>query len=76
MVSKSHITIPINSNIQHDLDNLVKWSHKSQLGFDEAKCKSPHLGSLIQRLKYQMETEILGDTRIEKDLGVFIVKRN
>jgi len=25
-----------------------------------------------QRLKYQMETEILGDTRIEKALGVFI----
>jgi len=31
-----------------------------------------HLGSSNQILKYQMETGTLGDTRIEKDLDVFI----
>jgi len=34
--------------------------------------QSLHLGSLNHILKYQMETEMLGNTRIEKDLGVFI----
>ena len=52
--------------------NPVKWSHKWQLRFFEAKSKRLHLGSSNQRLKYQMETEILGDIRIEKDLGIFI----
>ncbi|KAK2164704.1 hypothetical protein LSH36_60g06036 [Paralvinella palmiformis] len=56
----------------HDLDNLVKWSHMWQLGCNEAKCKSLHLGNSNQRLKYQMEAEILEDTKIEKDMGVFI----
>ena len=58
--------------MQRDPDILVKWSHKWQLGFNEAKCKSLRLGSSNQGLKYQMETEILGDIRIEKDLGIFI----
>ncbi len=58
--------------LQQDLDNLVKWSHKWQLGFNETKCKSLHLGRSNQRLEYRMETETLGDTKIEKDLGVFI----
>jgi len=53
----------------------MKFSDKWELGFNEAKCKSLHLGSSNQRLislKYQRETEILGDTRIEKDLSVFV----
>jgi len=60
-------TIEDHDVMQQDLDNLVKWSHKWQLSFNEAKFKSPHISSLNQRLKYQMDTEILGDTRIEKD---------
>ena len=61
-------TIEDHPDMQLDPD----WSHKWQLGFNEAKCKSLHLGSSNQRLKYQMETEILGDIRIEKNLGGFI----
>ena len=34
-----------------------------------AKASIYDLGSLNQRLKYQIEIDILGDTRIEKDLG-------
>ena len=58
--------------LQQDLDNLVNWSHKWQLGFNETKCKILHLGSSNQRLEYRMETEKLGNTRIEKDLGFCI----
>jgi len=65
-------TIEDHHIVQQDLDNLVKRSHKWQLGLNEAKCKSLHLGSSNQRLKYQMETEILGNTSIEEDLDVFI----
>ncbi len=47
--------------LQQDLDNLVNWSHNWQLGFNETKCKSLHLGSSIKRLEYRIETETLGE---------------
>ena len=55
--------------MQQDLDNLVEWSNKWQLGFNETKCKSLHLGSSNQILNYHMNSQILEDTRNEKDLG-------
>jgi hypothetical protein len=58
--------------LQQDLDNLVEWSNKWQLGFNETKCKSLHLGSSNQRLNYHMNSQILEDTRNERDLGVYI----
>ena len=58
--------------LQQDLDNLVEWSNKWQLEFNETKCKSLHLGSSNQRLNYQMNSQLLEDTRNEKDLGVYI----
>ena len=61
--------------MQQDLDNLVEWSNKWQLGFKEAKCKSLHLGSSNQRLTYQMNSELLEETRNESDLG-YILTRN
>ncbi|KAK2165457.1 hypothetical protein LSH36_50g07027 [Paralvinella palmiformis] len=53
--------------MQQDLDNIVEWSNKWQLGFNETKCKSLHLG-----LNYHMNSQILKDTRNERDLGVYI----
>jgi len=47
-------------------------SHKWQLSFNPAKSESLHQSSSNLRLKYQIETEISGETRIEKDLGIFI----
>ena len=58
--------------LQQDLDNLVEWSNKWQLGFNETKCKSLYLGSSNQRLSYHMNSQILGDTRNYKDLGLSI----
>ena len=46
--------------LQQDLDNLVEWSNKWQLGFNETKCKSLHLGSSNQRLNYQMNFHMPG----------------
>lgn len=58
--------------LQHDLDSLVKWSCKWQLRFNEAKCKTLHLGSCNKRLEYKMNTTKLEDTKSEKDLGVYV----
>jgi len=61
-------TIEDRHTMQQDLDNLVKLSHKWQLGFNERPSRQ-----LESEIKYQTETDTLGDTKIEKDLGVFIV---
>jgi len=53
-------------------DNLVEWSNKWQLVFNKAKCKSLHLGSSNQRLTYQMNSQLLEESRNERDLGVYI----
>ena len=58
--------------LQQDLDNLVDWSRLWQLGFNDDKCKTLHLGSSNLRMAYSMNTNTLGVTRNEKDLGVFI----
>ena len=58
--------------MQQDLDNLVEWSNKWQLGFNETKCKSLHLGSSNQRLNYHMNSQILENTRNVRDLVVYI----
>ena len=44
-------TVEDHHAMQKDLENFVKWSHKWQLGFDEAKCKSLHLGQLKSEIK-------------------------
>jgi len=38
-------TIEDHELLQQDLDNLVEWSNKWPLGFNEANCKRLHLGS-------------------------------
>ena len=59
-------TIQDHDVLQKDLDN--KW----QLGYNEAKCKSLHLGSSNQRLTYQMNSQLLEKTRNERDVVVYI----
>ena len=58
--------------LQQDLDSLMEWSQKWQLGFNESKCKVLHLGSANERMKYQMGASTLETTTNEKDLGVII----
>ena len=56
--------------LQNDLNQLVKWFEKWQLGFNENKCKVLHLGNSNQKLIYEMNGTTLDITHAEKDLGV------
>ena len=58
--------------LQQDLDNLVLWSQKWQLGFNESKCKVIHLGTSNTRHQYTMNATPLKSTPDEKDLGVVL----
>jgi hypothetical protein len=58
--------------LQQDLDSLMAWSQKWQLGFNRSKCEVLHLGRVNHRLDYQMGDSMLNTTSCVKDLGVFI----
>ena len=64
--------------LQQDLDNLVKWSHKWQLRFNAGKCKVLHLGRSNQEYTYCMKDhgsdkiENLESSEGEKDLGILV----
>ena len=58
--------------LQEDLKQLVTWSEKWQLGFNEWKCKVLHLGNSNPRHIYHMNEVALSADSEEKDLGVII----
>ena len=62
---------PLNS-MQADLNNLVEWSQKWQLPFNENKCKVMHLGFGNRKLDYFMDDHCLETVESEKDLGVIV----
>ena len=55
-----------------DLKQLVTWSEKWQLSFNEGKCKVLHLGNSNPRHIYHMNEVALSADSEEKDLGVII----
>ena len=56
------------ANMQRDLDELVKWSTKWQLPFNERKCKTLHFGNGNLQLDYQMNGHILEHVNDDRDL--------
>ena len=58
--------------LQDDLNQLVKWSEKWQLGFNENKCKVLHLGNSNQKLIYEMNGTTLNITHAEKNLVITV----
>ena len=58
--------------LQGDLNRLVEWSQKWQMGFNETKCNVLHLGSTNQCYEYSMKNTSLEAITEEKDLGVII----
>ena len=58
--------------LQTDLDNLVEWSNKWQLGFNTSKCKVVHLGPHNGKSDYSMGGADLAKSEGEKDLGVVV----
>jgi len=58
--------------LQDDLNRLVDWSQKWQMGFNEAKCNVLHLGSTNLCYEYSMRNTSLEAITEEKDLDVTI----
>ena len=57
--------------LQRDLDQLVQWEHMWQLRFNVDKCKVMHLGGERNlQACYSLKTEVLGKSKLEKDLGI------
>ena len=63
-------------NLQEDIDMLENWSREWLLKFNVAKCKTMHCGTSNTRHEYHMKqagnVKILGETTLERDLGVNI----
>ena len=62
------------ANMQRDLDELVKWSTKWQLPFNERKCKTLHFGNGNLQLDYQMNGHILEHVNDEKTWEFTLIK--
>jgi hypothetical protein len=64
--------------LQKDLDNLVEWSERWQMKFNEAKCKVLQLGKTNRKFEYSMKKHNnqnrtpLQSSMCEKDLGVLV----
>ena len=60
--------------LQNDLDCLMSWSDRWQLGFDVNKCKGLHMGLTNMQHKYTMrygnDKVALSEVESEKDLGI------
>ena len=62
------------TDLQDDIDKLVKWSEKWQMLFNFGKCKCLHTGPGPGNtgMNYEMGGTILSKTVKEKDLGVIM----
>ena len=60
------------TEVQTDLNTLVKWSEKWQMSFHPDKCKVLHLGYNNQKNKYYIKDAEIKKVKEEKDLGVLI----
>ena len=58
--------------LQDDLNRLVEWSQKLQMGFNESKWNVLHLGSTNPCYEYSMRNTSLEAITEKKDLGVTI----
>ena len=58
--------------LQHDIQQLEKWSEEWQLHFNPSKCKVMHLGRQNPHRDYTMGATTLATTTSEKDLGVYV----
>ena len=56
--------------LQQDIDELLIWSKKWQLPFNESKCKVMHYGKTNQKADYNLGGVNIKEVSDEKDLGV------
>jgi len=60
------------SQLQDDINSLIKWSEDWQMSFNIGKCKVMHFGQTNQFREYFMSNRKLEVVTEEKDLGVWI----
>jgi hypothetical protein len=64
------------NQLQHDIDELVKWSKAWKISFNSTKCKVLHIGRNNTNSSYTMANDTgrttLESTTLEKDLGVYV----
>ena len=56
--------------LQQDIDELLIWSKKWQLPFNESKCKVMHYGKTNRKADYNLGGVNIKEVSEEKDLGV------
>ena len=61
--------------LQKDLNKLMGWATTWQMRFNVEKCKIMHLGGKNMNAIYTLGGEPLGESRMEKDLGVLVDDR-
>ena len=58
--------------LQKSIDSLCCWSDSWDVTFNCDKCGVMHLGKNNPGYKYIMNGKVLNETKLEKDLGVYV----
>ena len=58
--------------LQEDLNRIMGWASTWQMRFNVEKCKVIHMGTRNRKANYILGGEPLGESKMEKDLGVLV----
>ena len=58
--------------LQRNIDNLLHWTNLWQIKFNCSKCKILHIGRKNPCYNYVMNGLNLQETKLEKDLGIYV----
>lgn len=58
--------------MQQEINRMVEWASTWRMEFNVDKCKIMHGGNGNLKCKYEMNGQVMGETELEKDLGVLM----